>query len=157
MAENINVVASPEVATNDNLERRLIFLAGGITGCGDWQTSIINLIDVKVNGSGKDICLLNPRRKEFDVNKPLMTKDQIDWEYKYLRLAKEIVFWFPQETLCPITLFELGAALERSQKLYIGCNQDYKRRSDVEYQTYLKRPKLQIVYSIKDLADQVLA
>jgi hypothetical protein len=53
------------------------------------------------------------------------------------------VFYFAQETLCPITLFELGAALERNiyvtikQDIIVYCEPEYSRKFDVELQTKL--------------------
>jgi hypothetical protein len=53
------------------------------------------------------------------------------------------VFYFAQETLCPITLFELGAALERNiyttfkQDIIVYCEPEYSRKFDVELQIKL--------------------
>src|SRR5690348_10230732 len=88
------------------LENTPIFLAGGITDCPDWQSEVVEQL-VKTN-----LMIFNPRRDYFDVEDSRMTFEQIRWEFAHLRLAKGVVFWFPKETLCPITLFELGSRLE---------------------------------------------
>ncbi len=48
------------------------------------------------------------------------------WEHDHLRRAKAIMFWFPSETLCPITLYELGAwtilARQTGTKLFVGAD-----------------------------------
>ena len=42
-----------------------------------------------------------------------------------------------------------------SKKLFIGVHPDYVRRSDVEIQTGLVRPDVEIVYDLETLAGQV--
>ncbi len=85
---------------------------------------------------------------------------QIDWKHRHLRKADAVAFWFPCETLCPITLYELGAWSvyrdERGQKpLFIGVHPDYKRRQDVEIQTRLVRPEVPVVGGLPELAECV--
>ena len=131
-----------------------LFLAGGITGCPDWQQElVVRLQDLQV-------VLLNPRRANFPIGNPKAASQQIEWEHRHLRKADAIIFWFPSETLCPITLYELGAWSvyrdERGPKpLFIGVHPEYQRRQDVEIQTRLVRPEVQIVYGLPDLAECV--
>lgn len=40
--------------------------------------------------------------------------------------------------------------------LFIGIHPNYPRRQDVEIQTSLVRPDIKIVYSLQDLAEQIL-
>ena len=125
-----------------------VFLAGGITGCPDWQ------LDIRVKL--KDIIMFNPRRKDFPIGDPDAALEQIKWEHDYLRIANAILFWFPCETLCPIVLYELGAwSMMVTKPIFVGVHPDYKRRQDVEIQTKLVRPDVSIVYSIQELADDV--
>lgn len=126
-----------------------IFLAGGITNCPDWQQEMVQLL-------GKtDYTLLNPRRKNFPIDDPSAAPKQVTWEHYALRAAKEILFWFPYETLCPIVLYELGAWSMTEKPLYVGVHPKYKRCQDVEIQTGLIRPDVKIVYSLEALAEQV--
>lgn len=106
--------------------KKTVFLAGGITNCPDWQLEMVKLL------SDTDLVLLNPRRESFDVNDHLMSRDQIMWERQHLECADAILFWFPHETLCPITLFELGKALGQGKYIFVGCHPNYKRKSDVQ-------------------------
>lgn len=129
-----------------------LFLAGGITDCPDWQAELINLL---LEGNTK-YNLLNPRRGNFDVRDPNASEVQIKWENEALMSASAISFWFPCDTLCPITLYELGKHSQRGVPIFIGVHPDYKRRIDVEIQTGLCRPEIKIVYSIEDLAGQLL-
>ena len=127
-----------------------IFLAGGITSCPDWQQEMVKLL------SETDFTLLNPRQKNFPIGEPEAAREQISWEYRHLREAYSILFWFPEETLCPIVLFELGYWLARDKPLFIGVHPNYARRQDVEIQTDLEWPGGQIAYSLEDLAQQVI-
>lgn len=126
-----------------------LFLAGGITGCPNWQETVINHLH------DCDVTLFNPRRKDFDVTNPNLTIEQIGWEYKKLREATAILFWFPKETLCPIVLFELGAHLGRNVPLFIGCDREYARIKDVEIQSRLVRPNSHIFVGLVWLIDRV--
>jgi hypothetical protein len=126
-----------------------LYLAGGITGCPDWQQEIVHLL-AKTN-----LVLLNPRRKQFPIDDPTTAESQIRWEYNHLRVADEILFWFPYETLCPIALYELGAWSMTDVPMYVGVHPDYQRRLDIELQTKLTRPDIKIVYSLYELAKQV--
>jgi predicted transglutaminase-like protease len=126
-----------------------LFIAGGITGCTNWQNNLIKMLD-KTN-----LILFNPRGKKFPINDPKATKPQIQWEHKYLKKATAISFWFAPETLCPITLYELGKQSTKNKKVFIGVHPAYQRKEDVEIQTKLERPEIKIVYSLKDLARQI--
>ena len=83
-------------------------------------------------------------------------KEQILWEYEYLRIANEILFWFPHESLCPIALYELGAWSMTEKQIYIGMHPDYRRRLDIEIQISLVRPNIKIVYSLPELARLII-
>lgn len=125
-----------------------LFLAGGITGCPDWQKQMAEQL--------KDLplVLLNPRRTPFPENKEA-AGEQISWEHTYLRKATAISFWFPRETLCPITLYELGAWSMTAKKLFIGVHPEYQRKQDVQLQTALVRPDIQIVESLQELIQEI--
>jgi hypothetical protein len=135
---------------NGNIRDDMLFLGGGISSCPQWQPEMVELL------KDTDLVLINPRRDNFDITDPTMTEQQIKWEYKYLRLSAARLFWFPHETLCPITLFELGKFCERADPLFVGCHPDYKRKIDLEVQLGLGRPwNPEISYSLKDLAERV--
>jgi len=76
-----------------------LFLAGGISGCPDWQKEIIEKL--------KDLplVLFNPRRASFPIEDKDAARAQIEWEHIHLRKASAISFWFPCETLNPIVLY----------------------------------------------------
>ena len=126
-----------------------VFLAGGISDCDDWQATMVKLL------AALDVVVLNPRRKEFPTNDPAAAGEQVRWEHRHLRRADARLFWFPSSTLCPITLYELGAWSMAPGPLFVGVDPGYARRHDVEIQTKLARPDVRVAHSLHDLAGQV--
>lgn len=126
-----------------------IFIAGGITGCPDWQNDLAGLL------KNTNITILNPRRESYSDQDPDAAPKQIEWEHRHLKKAGAISFWFPKETLCPITLYELGAWSATKKKLFVGVHPEYARKLDVEVQTKLARPDISIVSSLRALAEQI--
>ncbi|HEY0752572.1 MAG TPA: nucleoside 2-deoxyribosyltransferase domain-containing protein [Ktedonobacteraceae bacterium] len=127
-----------------------LFLAGGITGCPDWQHEMIEQL------RAASLVLLNPRRAVFPIEDKHAAHEQIAWEHLHLRQATAISFWFPCETLNPIALYELGSWSMSEKKLFVGVHPDYQRIEDIRIQTALVRPDVQVVTSIEALARQVL-
>jgi hypothetical protein len=127
-----------------------VFLAGGISGCFDWQARVAELL------GGSELVVLNPRRRNFPMGDPSAAREQIAWEFRHLRRAWGRAFWFPPETLCPIALFELGAWSMESGPLFVGTDPDYARRVDVVEQLRLARPEVRVVHSVEHLAEQVM-
>ena len=149
--ESPKIMPTPDVSKTWTPEGKSLFLAGGISGCENWQSRIVlYLRDVS-------IILLNPRRKDFPIDDPAAAQTQIEWEYDHLRRASMILFWFPCETLCPIVLYELGAWSMTDKKIFVGVHPEYKRRQDVEIQTKLVRPEIQIVYDLGTLSEQIIS
>lgn len=126
-----------------------LFLAGGIVGCPDWQQEMVELL------SDTDLTLLNPRRVDFPIHNSNVAYEQIVWEYKYLRKADIIQFWFAEETLQPIVLYELGIWAASNKPIFVGIHPEYRRRQDVEIQIGLVRPSVEIVYSLQELSQQI--
>lgn len=121
-----------------------LFLAGGITGCPDWHAEVLAQL------SDLPLTIFNPRRAHFPTEEEAI-REQIIWEHTYLRKASAISFWFPQETLCPITLYEFGAWSMTSKKLFAGAHPNYQRLVDLKIQTSLVRPDLSLVTSLDAL------
>ena len=145
---------------NGKIDRfeRTIFIAGGITGCPDFQKEIMEKIDSPTGlKSSVDLTLFNPRRKNFPIHDIHAAKEQIWWERAHLILADEILFWFPKETICPIVLYELGAWSNAKplKKLYVGAHPEYSRIQDVIIQTRYVRPEIEVVGSLDLLVEQV--
>src|SRR5207248_2569669 len=126
-----------------------LFLGGGISGCPDWQSQLIGLL------ADTDLLLLNPRRRNYSWSDPSAAEEQIVWEHRHLRKATAILFWFPSQTLCPIALYELGAWSMTEKPLFVGVHPDYQRRLDVQVQTRLVRPEVEVCDSLESLAEGV--
>lgn len=138
-------VEAPQPYTGDTIS---LFLAGGITGCPDWQAEVLARLN------DLPFVILNPRRAQFPQEEAAM-RAQILWEYTYLRKASAISFWFPQETLCPITLYEFGAWSMTDKKLFAGAHPHYQRIQDLRIQTSLTRPDVVLVESLDALVRDI--
>lgn len=130
-----------------NTSKPSVFLAGGISNCPDWQNELANILN-NMNGNTQ---IFNPR---WDYR--WTAKEQIEWEWHYLREVDVLSFWFSYGTLNPIVLYELGMwGNSTGRPLCIGIDPKYERKLDVEEQTKLSRPEIEIVYSLNDLAEKV--
>lgn len=132
----MKLIIAPEYYDSSNSSLPSVFLGGGITNVKLWQDDLIQEL------SELNCVVFNPRRKIFDINDPAQSEIQILWEHKYLMESQIVIFYFSSETLCPITLFELGARLMSNrggyeQSIYIYCEPTYQRKFDVEFQTKL--------------------
>lgn len=125
-----------------NQYRPAVFLAGTITGAGDWQNIATNWFL-----ENTDLMVFNPRRKNFNVEDDL-DQEQIEWEFEHLKMAQVILFWFTKDTVAPIALFELGKYINGN--IVVGCDVDYPRRKDLEIQMDLERLDLKVHTTFKD-------
>lgn len=140
-----------------------IFLAGSITGAHDWQKEFVFEMRSKFPLGRRLIeqfNVFNPRRVDYSCLDPAIEREQIIWEYQCIHQCEHILFWFSHETLAPITLFELGSALNTHQhkNIYIGIDPEYKRKGDILIQTDLRNLSIthRIVNSKQDLLDQII-
>jgi nucleoside 2-deoxyribosyltransferase-like protein len=114
---------------------RCVFLAGGITGCPDWQAEAVAAL------SDLDVVVLNPRRTTTPRQRD--AAEQIGWEYHGLRRADLVLFWFPGSgSVQPIALYELGAHAAGRKPIVVGADPVYPRRADVVLQLSHVRPGL---------------
>jgi len=122
-----------------------VFLAGGITGCPDWQSDLYDLLQtITLHGNANpDLVVLNPRREDFPIYDPNAARTQIKWEFEMLRRADIISFWFCKDQIQPIVLFEYGYWLgQHSKPLVVGIEPGYPRTQDVVIQTELEQSSL---------------
>ena len=120
------------------------FLAGGITNCNDWQKEVINNINQGIHGGTDHLVIYNPRRENFPIDNPNASKEQIDWEYKYLTNADIFSMYFcnTPKSDQPICFYELGRYVtlmsqkydDFSLRIIISCEYGFKREKDVLYQ-----------------------
>jgi len=124
-----------------------VFLAGGITGCPDWQREIAKML-VTTN-----YVVLNPRRNFRHME----AESQIAWEFQHLRKADVIAFWFCKDEIQPIALFELGAwSQQKDPAVVIGIESGYRREQDVVIQMGLLG-RTGIAKSLEELADKIIS
>lgn len=133
-------------------EGPIMFLAGGISGCENWQKTVCK----ELADDPFECVVINPRREGDLAKDSAEAIRQIEWEYAGLFWADLISFWFPKETLCPITLLEYGMALKNMRaKIVLGIHPEYQRRFDLEQQTKLYRPTIRPVFSIDAMVAQI--
>lgn len=119
----------------ESFERIPVFLAGGISNCPNWQDQAIGVINLD------KFDVINPRREGDLAKDGAEARRQIEWEHRGLRESVIALFWFPKESICPITLLEYGRMLERADthgvRIIAGYDFDYQRGFDLEVQTQL--------------------
>ena len=136
MQSPVSVVVAPDRPVSP--PRPGIFLAGGISGVGDWQRDAIEHLRPVWRA------IYNPRRAGFPMGDDAEGARQIRWEFEQLTLADAILFWFSFETVQPIVLFELGRWAASGKPLAVGADPAYERRFDVVQQLDLARPGLTV-------------
>jgi len=160
----MRILQSPNELSRDCHDYDTIFLAGGISNCPDWQSDVIRMLDDKLERH--DILVINPRRIGDLARDTNDAVEQIKWEIAYIKYTMYFLFWFPEETVCPITLFELGKIaqmLSNEQSDYngtdyisIGIHPNYSRKLDIETQLPYILPDIQFQYSLEDLVDDII-
>ena len=122
-----------------------VFLAGGITGCTNWQEQVIaELIHLSDYYDLSNVVIFNPRREEFDVTDKTAEFEQIKWEHERLKNCDIFSCFFEaNESLHPITLYEMGKWSTKRPSV-ITVQKGYLRERDVLIQTALD--KLQVSY-----------
>lgn len=105
--------------------------------------------------------MFNPRRDNWEDLSIEALKEQVKWEHEALRQADLVFFWFPKETLCPITLFELGGQMEirNTSNLMIGSSINYPRVKDLLAQltAHNKCFSFSVVDDPKELTGNILS
>jgi hypothetical protein len=141
--KTITAIEKYEKRSSDEI---FTFLAGGITNCKEWQNAVLNkLNEFEIDDN---LIIFNPRRKNFPINDPTASLDQIRWEFEYLEQCDIFSIYFdgPTQSDQPICFYELGRNLERmktkfpenwDKRIIITVNYQFKRTADVVIQTML--------------------
>lgn len=116
-----------------------VFLAGGISGCRDWQQEVINNLFQMIGKDDSQVVVYNPRQKDFNINDLDATEDQITWEFQYLNKVDIFSMYFVGgDQIQPICLYELGRYTARPlYERVISVEKDYIRERDVAVQVSL--------------------
>jgi len=146
----MKIITAPEQYTAKGTDI-LVFLAGGITNCSDWQSNVIRTLQdwdtSPESGSLDDLVLFNPRRDNFPINDPSAASTQISWEFRWLEQADILSMYFANSSSDqPICMYELGRNIARIQmrfptdwmhRIIISIEQGYTRTQDVCMQMLL--------------------
>lgn len=143
----MKIIQAPDRAV---LRNPSLFIAGGISGCQNWQADLIKHLQES------KFTVVNPRRDAGMLTTGPEAAEQISWEAWHLSHVHAISFWFPAESICPITLFELGVAIQGNKPIFVGCDREYARVFDLQVQLGIYRPEIVLVHSLVDLAHQIL-
>lgn len=146
------IEAPNEIYNVENAHNLKLFLAGGITGCPDWQREMIDQLE-----NFPFLTIYNPRRKDFVVGDSTMTEQQITWEFIQLQNSQMISFWFSSGSINPIVLYELGmwGNSRKNKKIFVGIDPDYERRQDVITQSVLADPNFDYYESIEEMTSAI--
>lgn len=146
----LRIITAPEIYVPASEDEILLFLAGGISNTPDWQSWFLSEFS-KLNLS---LAIYNPRRNTpFNFADPQESEEQIKLEYEHLERANWVIFWFPKETICPITLFELGDYWRKT--IAVGTHPEYSRRFDIITQLKLRNKTLKVYDSLGDVLRHV--
>lgn len=125
------------------------YLVGGIVGCPDWQLKMTELL------TGTALQLVNPRTENFTRETSEDFSRAVKQNRERLDECEAAIAWFPKEQMTPVALLELGSLVASGKPVFIGVDPGYKRQIDVEIQTELERPEIDIAYSLEELSEQV--
>ena len=145
----MKVITAPEeyIKQKDDI---IVFLAGGISSCPNWQQEVINHLQLmedsdEINLYNLVIC--NPRRENFPIHDPDASEKQVTWEFKWLEECDIFSMYFcNSESVQPICMYELGRNIAKIQekhpitfdnRIIVSIEQNYKRSIDVILQTKL--------------------
>lgn len=142
-------VVAPEPLSVAPMDGPVVFIAGGISGCPDFQATVISAL------SRDHVVLLNPRRAEFDLTDSNAVEQQVQWEvdHRWHESLAYILFWFPKsDSPQPIAMLELGDALARpALPIVIGADPRFPRHRDVVLQCRAARPGLTVHTSLNEV------
>lgn len=151
-------VKAPQQFPDRSAYKQVIFLAGSIEmgKAEEWRKKVVETI------SGihtmNHICLLNPRRDDWDSTwEQSITNDkfreQVEWELEGLERATHIIFYFDPNTTSPITLLELGLYAPTHKSLIVICPDGYFRKGNVDI--VCKRYNVPVLDSLDQLLNDI--
>lgn len=123
----------------------MVFLAGGITKCEDWQEKVIE--ELGRYHFDDNVIVMSPRCETFDITDKNASRKQIEWEFKYLSDMDLFSMYFcNSESVQPICMYELGRYISDmshrfpfsiKDRVLVGVEHGYSREQDVLIQTRL--------------------
>ena len=146
-------------------DKPLIFLAGPIQGCRDWQKDAIEILQ----RLAPSVNIANPRREYMGGT--FVYSAQVDWETHHLRMAGEngvILFWLeceekhdPHRAFAQTSRFEIGECKVRHERdgarLVIGIDEGFSGAKYIRHRFGQDCPKVPIVSSLEDACKAAVA
>lgn len=134
--------------SDENPTHISLFLAGGISGCRNWQDDVLRELEPD------NISIFNPRQKYFDISDKDATPKQIAWEFERLESMDVFSMYFcNSDSVQPICMYELGRNIIRMQnrfpndwydRIVVSIEDGYIRKQDVIIQLSLCAPDLYV-------------
>ena len=113
----MRIITAPE-PLDINDDDVVVFLAGGITNCPNWQKEVIELLQRAVSRYS-NLVILNPRRDNFPIDDLNAAEEQITWEFNALERCTVFSMYFSDgDSDQPICMYELGRNIVRMQMKY---------------------------------------
>lgn len=143
----MKIITAPQSFTKKENDI-LLFLAGGIQNCKEWQKEFIGYCNEFNPQYGQDLVIFNPRRDNFPIGDPNAAREQITWEFDWLEQVDIFSMYFDGPTVSdqPICFYELGRHLNRmitkwpneyQNRIVLTVSPEFKRVQDVIIQTEL--------------------
>jgi len=146
----MHVIRVGEKPTKESMSCPLIFLAGGIHACPDWQKKVVN------NLSDLNITIFNPR--DPDNGEDVIKNFGFDsWTENWMKRADLVVFWFCKETTQHKWIFHLGRFSERSNVVVVGFHPEYRYKEPIRNLFMLSRLRSNFVDSLDSLIERIRA
>lgn len=153
----MRVIVAPEIYAPQEGDVTC-FLAGGITNCWEWQEAVINeLRNQESRGLNLDhMVLFNPRRKNFPIDDPNASEEQIEWEFENLTRCDIFSMYFCADNSDqPICMYELGRNLalrsndfDKAFNCVVTVEKGYRRENDVRIQMRLAQPDKAVPFAL---------
>jgi hypothetical protein len=131
-----------------------VFLAGSIEMgfAENWQQKI----EIETSRL-KNICILNPRRDDWDSSwkqdiEHAEFNEQVNWELSALEQANLIVFYFAPETKSPVSMLELGL-FAHTGKVVVCCPEGFWRKGNIDI--VCERYNIEQVNNLEEIINKI--
>lgn len=142
--ENFKILKAPSREKPVSGSKR-IFLAGSIDigEAENWQEELEGFLKDCSEKNDKKITVYNPRRDDWDSEWQQSIEntqffEQVSWELDNIEKADLTIIHFSKDSKAPITLLELGKAVESGKSTLVYCPEGYHRKGNVDIVCYRK-------------------
>lgn len=142
--ENFKILKAPSREKPVSGSKR-IFLAGSIDmgEAENWQEELEGFLKECSENNNKKITVYNARRDDWDSSweqdiENTQFFEQVSWELDNIEKADLTIIHFSKDSKAPITLLELGKAVESGKPTLVFCPEGYHRKGNVDIVCYRK-------------------